>query len=215
VLATTAFGFAAVAAAATAAPVGQPPETADMNAPAKVRNGIVLGLTVGAGIAGASGYPNDVTKIGDPTYYSASGAMFGASETVLVMGAISDYLNVGFWYSHAPYKNGDWHSSGDGGGLRLEVFPLIALYPRLAGLGLFSSFGIGGGNLVSSVPGRDEAKGTQSFLAAGAFYEWSFAKFLGGHFAFGPGAEFDEIWSLPFERHGVVATARLVFYGGP
>jgi hypothetical protein len=213
--AALALGFAAPAAAATAVPIGPPPESAEMSEPAKVRTGVAAGFTLGGGIAGASGYPNDVTKIGDPNHYSASGAMFGVSETILLMGAISDYLNFGFWYSHAPYQNGDWHSSGNAGGLRVEVFPLLRWYPRLAGLGVFGQFGVGGGNLVSKTPGRDEAQGTQSFLAAGAFYEWSFGRFLGGHFAAGPGAEYDAIWSLPFERHAAVATARLVFYGGP
>ena len=55
----------------------------------------------------------------------------------------------------------------------------------------------------------------QSYLGTGAFYEWSFGSLFGGHFGIGPSVEYDAIWSQPFERHGLVASARIVFYGGP
>ena len=189
------------------------------HAPARFRTGLVLGLSAGGGIAGASGYPNDATKIGIPTYYAATGAMAGTSATVLVMGALSDYLNFGFWFSHATFQNADWHSAGNAGGLRVDAFPLVGLdsplYSRLSGLGLFGQFGIGGGHFVSTVPNGPASSGTQSFVAVGALYEWSFGKVLGGHFAVGPSLEYDAIFSQPFERHGLLASARLVFYGGP
>jgi hypothetical protein len=205
--------LAATAAAATAVPTGDRPVTADLDAPAKVRSGLVLGASLGVGVGAASGYPNDSTKIGDPRYYSASGAMLGTSETVVLMGALADYLTFGFWFNHAAYGAGDFHSTGDAGGLRLEVFPLTVLYPGLAGLGLLGEFGIGQARLTS--PGAPTAEGTQSFVGAGAFYEWRFGRFLGGHFAAGPSLEYDAMWSSPFGRQGLVAAARLVFYGGP
>jgi hypothetical protein len=207
--------FAAAAVGAVAIPTGAPSAPDDSNIPSKIRAGIVLGVSLGGGVAGASGYPNDSTKIGNPAYYSASGPMFGSSATVLLMGALSDYVNCGFWFDHAEYRNGDWRSDGNAGGLRVDVFPFIRLYSRLDGLALFAKFGIGGGNLVSSMTGTSDSSGTQSFVGTGAFYEWSFWKALGGHFGVGPSLEYDAIWSPAFERHGLVATARLVFYGGP
>ena len=131
------------------------------------------------------------------------------------MGALADYLNFGFWFGSGSFSNGDWHSTGGGGGLRVEAFPFVRLYPRLGGLGLLGQFGIGGANLTSSHPGHTEASGVQSFLGTGVFYEWSFGRFLGGHFGAGPSLEYDAMWSQPFERHGLVANARIVFYGGP
>ncbi len=207
--------LSATTAAAAAVPIGDRPTSPDLDVAPKLRSGIVIGLSLGAGVAGASGYPNASSDIGDPTFYSASGFMAGTSGTLFVMGALADYLNFGFWFGSGTFRNGDWRSSGSGAGLRVEAFPLIALYPRLAGLGLLGQFGIGGANLTSSNPEHPEASGVQSFIGTGAFYEWSFGSLFGGHFGVGPSLEYDATWSRPFERHGLVASARIVFYGGP
>ncbi len=204
-----------VGAAAAGLPAGEITPVTQLDAPHAVRSGVVVGLAVGAGLGGASGYPNDSNQIGDPNYYSASGWMAGVTETLFLMGALTDYLNVGFFYSHSSLRNGDWRSNGNGGGLRLEAFPLAVAFPRWSGLGAFAQFGIGSGNLTSTTPGLPPAVGTQSFGGAWLLYEWSFLHLIGGHIAAGPSVEYDAIWSLPFERHGVVASARLAFYGGP
>jgi hypothetical protein len=207
--------LAATAAAAAAIPTDAPPVSPDQDAPAKVRSGIVLGLSLGGGLAGASGYPNSSSQIGDPAYYSSSGFMMGTNSTLLIMGALADVLNFGFWIGSASFSNDNWRSTGGGGGLRVEAFPFVRLFPRFGGLGLLGQFGIGGANLTSTHPGHTEANGVQSYLGTGAFYEWSFGHFLGGHFGAGPSLEYDAMWSQPFERHGLVANARIVFYGGP
>jgi hypothetical protein len=207
--------LAATAAAAAAVPIDAPPPSPDMDAPSKLRSGIVLGLTLGGGVGSASGYPNSASEIGDPNFHSASGWMTGASDTLLVMGAIADYLNFGFWFGSTSFSNSDWRATGGGLGLRVEAFPLLRLYPRLSGLGVLGNFGIGIGKLTSTHPGELGASGTQSFLGTGVFYEWSFGHALGGHFGAGPALEYDAIWSRPYESHGLVASARIVFYGGP
>jgi hypothetical protein len=190
-------------------PTNTPP---DLDAPARLRSGLVVGLSLGGGIGGASGYPNAASDIGNPTFHSASGFMAGSSGTFFVMGALSDYLSFGFWLGSTMYRNADWRSNGGGGGLRVEVFPLAHLVP---GLGLLGNFGVGGASLQSTNPARPESNGTQSYLGAGAFYEWSFGHMFGGHFAVGPNLEYDAMWSRPFERHGLIASGRFVFYGGP
>ena len=81
--------------------------------------------------------------------------------------------------------------------------------------GLGPIFGIGSGHLTSTTPGLPNSQGTQSFLGVGVLHEWSFGHVLGGHLGAGPALEYDAIWSTPFERHGLIASARLVFYGGP
>jgi hypothetical protein len=172
-------------------------------------------LQLGLGVGGASGYPNDSTKIGDPRYYLASGPMAGTSETVFLMGALTDYLSFGAWFNHASYAAHDVHSDGNAGGLRVDAFPLVRLYPRLSGLAVFAEFGIGQANLRSSVPGVETAQGTQSFVGFGSFYEWSFGHLFGGHFAVGPSLELDATVTQPLNREGLVASARLAFYGGP
>jgi hypothetical protein len=189
--------------------------SADLDAPRRFRSGVVVGLSLGAGLGGASGYPNASSDIGNPTFYSASGLMTGSSGTFFVMGALSDYLSFGFWLGSAMYRNGDWRSNGGAGGLRVEAFPLVGLVPSLAGLGILGNFGIGAGNLQSTNPARAESNGTQAYIGAGAFYEFPFGHLFGGHFGVGPNLEYDAMWSQPFERHGLVASLRIVFYGGP
>jgi hypothetical protein len=207
---------AASQAAAAAVPVGDDvtPVT-ELTSAHQYRSGIVLGLTLGGGIGGASGYPNNSSDVGNSADYSASCFMAGTYESIFVMGALSDYLSFGFWFGHGIFKNDTFRSNGDGGGLRIEAFPLVGLVPRLQGLGLLGQFGVGGGDLQSKPPGLPEASGTESFAGAGAFYEWSFGHALGGHFGIGPSVEYDSIWSHTFERHEAVASLRIVFYGGP
>jgi hypothetical protein len=202
-------------AGATAVPTGDQ-TAASLPAPHTLRNGLVFGLSFGAGIGRGSGYPNDSSKIGDPSYYSSSGWMGGTGESLFVLGALTDYLSFGFFYQGAVYRSADFRSGGGGGGLRIEAFPLVVVYPRLAGLGVLAEFGIGTAGLDSRKdPSSPAAGGTQSFAGIGAFYEWPFGHLLGGHFAAGPAVEYDAIWTQPFDRSGLLASVRVAFYGGP
>jgi hypothetical protein len=181
----------------------------------ETRTGIQLGLTLGGGVAGSSGYPNNATKIGDPDYYSASGIMGGSTFSLLIMGALSDYLNFGFWFGSASFQNHDWRSTGGGGGFRLEVFPLYAWVPKLKNLGVAGQFGIGTTTLDAKFKANVSSDGTESFLGAGVFYEAPVARFLGGHAALGPSLEYDVIQARSIERNGMTLSLRAVFYGGP
>lgn len=207
---------AASQASAAAVPLGDnvTPVT-ELPAAHQYRSGLVLGLSLGAGLAGASGYPNVQSDVGNEADYSASGWMAGTYGSIFVMGALSDYASFGFWFGHGSFRNGDFRLNSNGGGLRVEAFPLVGLVPRLQGLGVMGQFGVGGGDLVAKPPGLPTASGTESFAGAGVFYEWSFGPILGGHMGAGPSVEYDAMWSRPFESHGLVAGLRLVFYGGP
>jgi len=201
--------------AATAVATGERPEAAELDQAPKLRNGIVWGVSLGAGLGTSRGYPNNSQQIGDARYHSSSDWLPGTSQTLHVMGALTDYLNFGFWFAGANFRGHNQHASHVGVGLRVEAFPLIALVPRLQGLGFFSQFGLGAGRLTTRSAAVPDAVGTQSFIGVGAFYEWSFAHVLGGHFGVGPSLEYDAVWSQPFEQHGLLACARFVFYGGP
>jgi len=216
VLSPTVALFAAPSQTAAAAiPLGESvtPVT-ELPSAHQVRSGLVVGLSLGAGIGGASGYPNNSSDIGNPADYSAAGWMLGTTESVFVMGALSDTFSFGFLFSHGLFKNSDFSSTGDGVGFRIEAFPLVGLVPRLQGLGLLGQFGVGAGNLVARPPGLPEAQGTQSFGGAGVFYEWSFGRKGGAHIGLGPGLEYDAIGSRPFESHGLVGSVRMAFYSG-
>lgn len=207
---------AASQAAATAIPaVADVTPATELPAAHRYRKGLAVGLELGAGIGSASGYPNNSQDIGNPAYYSAGGVMAAGYGQLFAMGALSDYLSFGFWYGHSALRNVDWTSSGDGGGFRLEVYPLVGWLPALQGLGILANLGIGSGKLTSRHPGLNEADGTQSFGGVGVFHEWGFGYTRAGHLAVGPALEFDAIWSQPFEQHGLVASARLAFYSGP
>jgi hypothetical protein len=188
--------------------------TTDFDGPATHRRGLILGTSLGFGAIGASGYPNNSTEIGDPTYYGASGLMTGSSSSLLIMGALTDYVNFGIWFGRQSAQNGDWRSSGGAGGFRVEGFPLFRVVPKLRDLGVFSQFGIGSATLDEKNSTYVGAKGVQSFLGAGAFYEWSLGHLLGGHAAIGPSLEYDSIWSRSIETNGMVLGLRLVWYGG-
>jgi hypothetical protein len=190
-------------------------ETIQMNKPAERRSGLVFGTLFGIGLAGSSGYPNNATKIGDPNYYSSSGMMTGTATNLLIMGALSDYLNFGFWFGNGIFKNGDWRSSGGGGGLRVEIFPLYSLVPRLKDLAVAGQFGIGTTTLDGQFRPGVSSDGTEAFIGAGVFYEWKIAKLLGGHLALGPSLDYDVITARPIERNSATLGLRLVFYGGP
>jgi hypothetical protein len=188
--------------------------TTAFDGPPQRRAGVVVGVGVGAGVAGASGYPNDGTKIDDPAYFASSGFMSATGGSLFVMGALADYVSFGFWFGMQSAQNGDWKSNAVAGGFRVEAFPLWSLYPKLADLGVFSHFGVGSAKLDAKRGEYPGADGVQSFIGAGAFYEWCIGKALGGHFAFGPSIEYDSVFSRSIERHGMLLGARLVWYGG-
>jgi|HubBroStandDraft_1064217.scaffolds.fasta_scaffold01567_9 hypothetical protein len=202
-----------LASAAAASAVYSEDAPASFDVAPKLRNGIVLGLALGAGVGQGSGYPNNSQEIGDPQYHAASGWMPGSGFTLLVLGALTDYLNVGFWLGSSNFRDSDDRASAFGVGLRVEAFPFAVAYPRLEGLAAFTDFGLGSARLTSAA-GVTEAQGTQSYIGVGSFYEWSFGNFLGGHFGVGPSLEYDAAFSRPFEASGFLASGRFVFYGG-
>jgi hypothetical protein len=191
------------------------PNDESLDQPNERRAGVVLGLMGGYGFGSSNGYPNSASMIDNPDYYSSSGLMTGSGGSFFAMGAIADYLNVGFWFGGGNFANSDFRSSGGGGGLRVEAFPLYQLVPSLRDLGVVAQFGLGSAKLSTKRPGNyPTADGVQSFLGAGVFYEWSIAKALGGHFAGGPSAEYDVITAWSIGRNAFVAGGRFVFYGG-
>jgi hypothetical protein len=186
-----------------------------LDSPNARRAGVVVGLNLGYGLAGSSGYPNSATKIDVPAFYSSSDLMSGGGGSLFVMGALADYVSFGLWFGSATYQSADWRSTGFGVGFRVEAFPLYVLVPSLADLGVYTQLGVGSTSLTTKVAGNyPSADGAQSFLGAGMFYELLKPQLLGGHLAAGPSAEYDVITSRATERHGALAGVRVVFYGG-
>ena len=180
---------------------------------AERRSGLVLGIAPGVGFAGASGYPNSSKVIGNPDFYSESPLMVGGSFSLLVMGAITDYLTFGAVLTNARFETEKWKSTGFGFGFRAEVFPLVRAFPTLADTAIYGQAGIGATELQAKGP-FPSADGTQSFLGLGVHHEFRFFKMLGGHVSGGPFVEYNAIFSDPAERHWLSVGFRLSFYGG-
>ncbi len=203
---------AATPAPATTADTASAPST---KPPKPLRDGVVLGASLGFGVASASGYPNDVRLNQNPDYYGSTPLLPGYSFSFMFMGALTPYLNVGVWGGGATFENSDWKSVGGGGGLRVEGFPLMAfcacvMPPVLANyLGVYAQVGAGSVSTRVKREGNYETVGgVQSFLAAGAFYEVK----LGKMFAIGPDLRYELIASRTSDRHGLILGARLAFY---
>jgi hypothetical protein len=191
------------------------PPTPALDKPAERRSGVVIGTAIGYGLAAASGYPNNGSLIGSPAYYSASGLMSGVNSSAFVMGALTDYVNVGLWLGGGTVQSKDWRSTSFGAGFRVEAFPLYGYFPKLRDLGIFTLLGFGRATLTTKLVGSyPSASGSQSFVGVGAFYEFSLAKLLGGHLAAGPSLEYDVINAASIQRHGGYFSGRIVFYGG-
>jgi hypothetical protein len=178
------------------------------------RSGVALGLSVGYGLAGTAGYPNSLSRIGDPAYYSSTDLLHGTSWSFAVMGALADYLNFGVWFGSGTFESAAWRSTGGGGGFRVEAFPLLVLVPSLKDVGVFAQLGLGDATAHYKAGGYPDAHGVQSFVGAGAFYEWTFAHALGGHTALGPSVEYDSIFAQTISRSSATLGLRVAFYGG-
>jgi hypothetical protein len=179
------------------------------------RSGLVIGLSTGPGLMAGKGYPNAASKIDDPRYLAASGVAFGSGSTVMVMGALADYLNFGIWFGGGSWENDDWKMSGGGGGFRVEAFPLFTLVPRLRDLGVLAQFGIGSSEMKAKHGASPGADGAESFIGTGIFYEFRLFNMLGGHFTLAPTIEYQVITSRPYSQNGGMAGVRVAFYGGP
>jgi hypothetical protein len=180
---------------------------------AERRAGIVIGVSPGIAFAGASGYPNNTRLIGNPDFYSESPVLFGNSTTYFLMGALTDYLSIGPMVNIASFQSEKWKSTGVGVGFRAEVFPLVSLFPTLADTAIYGQAGVGATELQAK-GNYPSADGTQSFAGIGIHHEFRLFRFLGGHLAGGPYAEYDAIFATSAERHWASVGFRLAWYGG-
>lgn len=207
---------------ATVAGAPEPAPRAEDRAPAdptmrKVvaerRNGLVLGVSPGFGLAASSGYPNDPKFIGNEAYYSSTPMLAGHATSFFLMGAFTDWVSFGPMVNVATFENDTWKSTGFGVGFRLETFPLLRLFPTLADTSVYSQLGFGSAALRAKLDVPD-SDGSQSFLGVGIHHEFRLARLLGGHAAIGPFVEYDAIFAKPIERHWLSVGVRIAWYGG-
>ncbi len=180
-------------------------------APQSHRSGPLLGLSLGAGTARFEGYPNEASKLDDARYFSSVGLKPGGVASVLILAALTDYLNVGLWFGFGAFGAGGDSGKTSGGGLRVEGYPLSWVSPRYRNWGVFGQFGVGTGSLKRS--DAIVAEGTQSFFALGSYYEFEVMRQPGGLAMLGPELSAQLIDSVSFKSQAVLLSLRFAFYG--
>ncbi len=180
-------------------------------APQSHRSGPLLGLSLGTGAARFGGYPNDASKLDDARYYSSVGLRPGVVANVLLMAALTDYLNVGLWVGFGGFGAGTDSGKTTGGGLRVEGYPLAAIRPRYRNWGVFGQFGVGSGSLTQNDVVTTE--GTQSFFSIGTYYEFEAMRQPGGLVMLGPELSTQLIDSASFKSQAILLSLRFAFYG--
>lgn len=189
-------------------------KSSDIDAPAQRRSGVVFGLTAGIGTLDVSGYPNSASALGDPSYQLSSGPVFGYGGRVFFMGALADTFNFGLWFGGMSGEGSTAKTSAQGGGFRVEVFPLYNVSPALRDLGVIAQLGVGTAK-ADAKKTTLSVDGTESFLGAGVLYELTRDRLIGLNATTGLTLEYQYVTSQSIASHGVLLGARFAFYGGP
>ena len=176
------------------------------------RAGVVLGASLGAGFAAASGYPKGAQFLNNPDFYSQSPLLVGWSASFFVGGALTDYFTFGPVFEIAEFSSPVWKSTGFGFGFRGDIFPLIKIYPKLADLAAYAQLGFGETELRAKGP-YPTADASSSWFSGGIHYEFPLARLGGSHTTLGPFVEYSAIRSESGERHWLSLGFRLAFYG--
>jgi len=191
----------------------------------KRRSDFTAGVGFGVGVGSASGYPNELAKIGDPKYEASTGAL-GSSATSLWIGvALRDWMVFGVGihpYSiqsrscpvFASTSNAPPDCTAAIGGayvLHIEAYPLFYQGPAFENLGIFTEIGAGARNIIRGNQTIAEG-GAVAFTSLGIVYE---PIRLGDHFSMGPYVQFSHEFSDTLTADQGVLGFRAVYYGGP
>jgi len=194
------------------APSSDDPEKSAM-APVKYtrRGGFTAGIYGAMSFGTVSGYPNDLNKIDNPLYRSAtSGA--GGGGMLYLGGTLTDWFTFGFGFAQSSYGSSRIMTSGGAFLFHIEAFPLFTMGGGYRDLGLFADFGTGTAKIVRR---EDQVlfseSGSLSIAGFGAFWE----PWRAGHFVAGPFTEFQYQESNSMVRTFGEVGLRGAFYGGP
>ena len=176
------------------------------------RNWVFLADAQGS-LAFASGYPNDIQKIGDPLALTTTGASGGGGGTFAALASLHPRVAFGLFGSYGVALNGTYRSSAAGGGLRVELLPFSEGW--LAPLGLHGSFGVGTATAERRDGVGDTAGTTQSLVAVGAFRDMPLATFESSRLTWGPTAGYSVVFSRDFARHSADLGLRLTWVTNP
>lgn len=179
-------------------------------APAERRSGFTLGLSSGLALASASGYPNDVAKIGLPEFEADTGLGVSNGGALWLGGSLTDWLTLALGVQGGGFKGNGLEASGGTVHVRIEAFPLFYRGGPWRDLGLSFTAGTGGLGVDRGGESVAEGEGT-SAVGAGLFFEpWRLWRF-----STGPDVSYTHQFSRSVSAHLLVVGWRVAFYGGP
>jgi hypothetical protein len=188
------------------------------------RSDFTAGIGLGIAFGSASGYPNEVGKIGDPAYKADTGFTGGNASSFWVGVALRDWLVFGVGLhpytiqtSQCPVFVSSSNAPDDctaslGGAfmLHIEAYPFFYKSPALENLGIFTEMGAGPRTIKRG--SRTIADGgALAFLSLGVVYE----PIRLGSFSMGPYLQGSHEFSETLRADQLVLGFRAVFYGGP
>jgi hypothetical protein len=181
----------------------------DLTTVAKRRSDFTIGTSGGFGFGKASGYPNEIQKIGDSAYKSNTKLALGNGGLIWLGVAFNDYLTFGLGMGSMSLSGNDLEASAGVFAFHIDAYPLFALDKNLQDLGFFGNLGTGPLKIKGGV--EDADGGLLAYLEGGAVYE----RFRLWRFAFGPSVSVVHMWSDSARLTGALVGARIAFYGGP
>lgn len=185
------------------------PDNTGYEKTAKRRSDFTFGTSGGFGFGKASGYPNELQKIGDSAYRSSTKLGLGNGGLFWLGVAFNDYLSFGFAFGGFSLSGNDRDASAGVFGFHIDAFPLAAYGENLRDLGVVMNFGTGP---LTIKGGPEEADGgLLAYVEGGVFYErWRLWRF-----GIGPAVSVTHMWSDSAQATGALFGGRLAFYAGP
>lgn len=191
----------------------------------KRRSDFTAGIAFGPAIGSATGYPNEVAKIGDPKYEANTGFTGGNASSLWVGVALRDWMVFGVGVhpytiqsSKCPVfvstSNAPADCTASTGGvfmLHIEAYPLFYQGSAFENLGVFTEVGAGNRSIIRGSETVAEG-GIMSFMSLGVVYE---PIRLGDHFSMGPLLQFSHEFSETLRADQLLIGFRAVYYGGP
>lgn len=176
---------------------------------AKRRSDFTIGTSAGFGMGRASGYPNEIQKIGDRAYRSNTKLGVGNGGLLWLGVAFNDYLTFGFALGAFSLSGNDRDASASVYGFHIDAYPLAGMGDNLRDLGVFGNFGTGP---LTIKGGPEQAEGgLMAYVEGGLVYErWRLWRI-----GIGPSVSLMHMWSESAQATGALFGARLAFYGGP
>lgn len=173
------------------------------------RSDFTIGTSGGFGFGRASGYPNEVQKIGDDSYRSNTKLALGSGGLTWLGVAFNDYLTFGIGMGGFSLSGNDREASAGIFGFHVDAYPLFSVDKNLQDLGVFTNVGTGPLKIKGAPEEADG--GLLSYIEGGVVYErWRLWRF-----GFGPSVSVLHMWSDSAELTGALVGARLAFYSGP